>query len=184
MNQNNELLHKENLSDSKKNKTLLFESIAIAHITVTIILIFYIIMPILNSFNIKDTGLDLFNQQYGINFYKTIIITFFINYVYLKMAELFPGKIPVIYKRIMVIILFSVLLNYYINNTPFETENIKFMKTWLKTIGWFGLIWDLIHINIVGLLADKINTYNFNLNQMNLRNIFIFFIFTLSLLHI
>jgi hypothetical protein len=176
----NNVTEHDNLIESPKKLTA--ESIAIAHIIVTTILIIYIIIPLFTLLNIKDDSLDLFNKQYTINYYKTIIITFFINYVYLKIADLIPGRIPKLYKRIVIILLFSVLINYYITYTPYDVGTIKFMKEWLKTIGWCGIGWDLIYINIIGMLADNINIYN--LNETNIFNLLIYSIFTLFILHI
>jgi len=180
INQNNNNLIQSNKSNQAKSLSI--HSIGFAHILITTILIFYIMIPIIGSLGIKDQGLDLFNEKYNIEFYKTSIITFFINYVYLKIAELLPSQIPIFYKRIGVILFFSVLLNYYINNTPYEVGTIKFMKQWIKSVGWFGIIWDLFLISSIGITADKIN--NFNLHKMTLFNLLIFIIFTLFLLHV
>ena len=172
------------LKQQNQLKPLSFESVIISHVIVTTILVLYIVIPLLNSLSINDVGLDLLNQQYTINFYKTIIVTFFINYIYLKFADLLPGKIPVVYKRIITIIIVSVLLNYYINCTPMETGTIKFMKTWIKSVGWFAIVWDLINTSLIGIVADKVNNLDLNLHQTNVRNMLIFIIFTFAFLHI
>ena len=143
------------------------ESILFSHLIITSILILNIIIPLLNSLNIKDNSLDLFNS-----FYKTIIVSFFINFVYLKLSDIIPGKINKNYKRIVVILIGSVLLNYYISNTPYEIGTIKFMKEWIKNIGWFGIIWDLINVMSVAKLADKINTFNMRIMIYKVRYMF------------
>lgn len=173
---------KNNQAMPEQVKNLSTESILFSHLIIMSILILHIIIPLLNSLSIKDNSLNLFNSHYNTNFYKTIIVSFFINFVYLKLADLIPGKINKNYKRIVVILIGSVLLNYYISNTTYETGTIKFMKEWIKNIGWFGIIWDLVNVMTVALLADKIN--NFNVHETNIKNFFIFLVATLIFLHI
>ena len=164
------------------DKKLSTESIIISHLIITSILIFQIILPLLNSFNIKDNGLDLLNENYNMNFYKTMIVSFFINYVYLKIADLIPGNIHINFKRIVVILICSVLLNYYISNTNYESGTIKFMKEWTKNIGLFGILWDLFNTISVGYLANKINYYD--IHKLNIKNVIIFFILAILFIHI
>jgi hypothetical protein len=158
------------------------ESILLSHIIVVSIIIMYIILPLFNSFNINDQSLELFNKHYNTNFYKTIIITFFINYVYLKIADYIPGNTEKIYKRIVVVLVLSVLLNYYISFTTYNSDTIIFMKEWLKNIGWFGILWDLVNTLSVGFLADKINKYN--LDKNSLAGVLFFLFFTFGLIHV
>lgn len=185
---NKQIIPEQNISGQnisgqiKQIKNLSTESILFSHLIIMSILILHIIIPLLNSLSIKDNSVDLFNSHYNTNFYKTIIVSFFINFIYLKMADLMPGKINKNYKRIVVILIGSVLLNYYISNTSYDTGTIKFMKEWIKNIGWFGIIWDLTSIMSVALLADKINL--FNIHKTNICNFVFFLILTILLLHI
>lgn len=172
----------EQIQPKKNIKNLSMESILFSHLIITSILILNVIIPLLNSLNIKDNSLDLFNSHYNTNFYKTIIVSFFINFVYLKLSDIIPGTINKNYKRVVVILIGSVLLNYYISNTPYETGTIKFMKEWIKNIGWFGIIWDLFNVISVAKLADKINT--FNIHKINISNFACYLILTILLLHI
>jgi len=166
----------------KNNKCLTIESILYAHVIFMTILVMYIILPLFNSLNIQDKTTELFNAYYNINFYKMIIITFFVNYIYLKLSDLIPGKLNKYCKRVIIILLISVLLNYYICICPHENGSIGFMKEWIKNIGFFSLIWDLFIVMCVGLLADKINDYN--IDSKPLCSFFIFLFFTIFILHI
>ena len=99
----------------------------------------------------------------------------------MKIADYIPGNIEKNYKRIVVILVLSVLLNYYITYTSYNSETIIFMKEWLKNIGWFGILWDLFNTLSVGFVADKINKYN--LHKNSLKSILIFLLFTFGLIH-
>jgi hypothetical protein len=181
-NMNQNMIQNKKLKNTNQVNTTSTESILLSHIIVVSIIIIYVILPLFNSFNINDQSLVLFNKHYNTNFYKTIIITFFINYIYLKIADYIPGNIEKIYKRIVVTLVLSVLLNYYITFTPYNSETIIFMKEWLKNIGWLGILWDLFNTLSVGFVADKINKYN--LNKNTLKSILIFSFFTFGLIHI
>jgi hypothetical protein len=157
-------------------------SIGFAHIIISTILIFYIILPLIKLLDIKDSRLDLFVNYYSTDKFKILIINFFINYLYLKIAEIVPSQIPLFYKRILVIIIFNILLSYYINNTSYESSTIKFLKIWFKSVGFFVILWDLIYISSIGLLADKLN--QIELYKNNFVQLISFAIFSFTLIHL
>jgi hypothetical protein len=136
-----------------------------SYILVSTILIYYIMIPLINTLNIKDDGLSLFNNYYIDNKYKSLVINFLLIYLYLKSAELLPNKIPIIFRRIIIIILFNVILYSYIKTTPYSTGTINFLNKWSSTIGWFAIIWDLLFINTIGYSMDKINSIQLLKNQ-------------------
>lgn len=151
-------------NDTKDVKKLSIYSLTYAHIITYIILIYCIIIPVINKMGINDKTLDLFKSYYIDNKFKHLIIDFFVIYFIIKTSEKLPFKLPPLYNRILVIIIFDLLLTIYINKSPYQTGTIKFLKEWSLTVGWFAILWDLFYINIVGKVADKINSYNINQN--------------------
>lgn len=133
-----------------------------AHFIVFIIIL-YMIIPLLNNLDFLDNkGLTLFKQYYQ----KNILIDFITIYFILRLSYILPLDIPIIYRRIIVILLYNVLLSIYINQTPYKTGNILFLKEWSDTVGWFAIIWDLFYINLIGYLSDNINIESDNMNTL------------------
>lgn len=156
--------------------------IGYSHIIVSVIIIFYIIIPIISKSEIKDQSIDLFKSYYVDNKYKSLSIDFFLIYVYLKSAELLPAHIPIYFRRLAIILFFDVILYYYINNTPYEVGTIKFLKEWSKAAGWIAILWDIIYIQSIGYFADKLNKFNFMKSESN--NLIIFVLLSFGLLHL
>jgi hypothetical protein len=134
-----------------------------AHFIVFMIIL-YMIIPLLNNLDNLDfldkKGLTLFKQYYQ----KNILIDFITIYFILRLSYILPLDIPIIYRRIIVILLYDVLLSIYINQTPYKTGNILLLKEWSDTVGWFAIIWDLFYINLVGYISDNINIESDNMN--------------------
>lgn len=140
-------------------------SLLYAHLIIFIIII-YILIPLLNKINPDSKGIKLFTNYYSDNKFHNIYIDFFIIYILLKLSDKLPLDIPLIFKRIIVILLFDVLLSMYINQTPYKIGNIHFLKEWSITVGWFAILWDIIYINSTGYIMDKINIKSDNLNLL------------------
>ena len=136
-----------------------------AHFIVFMIIL-YMIIPLLNNLDnldfLDNKGLTLFKQYYQ----KNILIDFITIYFILRLSYILPLDIPIIYRRIIVILLYNVLLSIYINQTPYKTGNILFLKEWSDTVGWFAIIWDLFYINLIGYLSDNINIESDNMNTL------------------
>jgi hypothetical protein len=145
-----------NNQNQNKNKKLNIYSIMYAHIIVSIILIYLIIIPLLNKLDIKDNTIDMFKNYYQNDKFKSLLVDFFMIYFILKISDQIPS-VPMIFRRILVLILFNVLLSVYINKTPYLTGSTIFLKEWISKLGWTAIIWDLIYVNLTGKLADKIN---------------------------
>jgi hypothetical protein len=128
------------------------------------IIIINIILPVLKILDIKSNSnsINLFEKYYSINRYQSIIINCVINYLILTLANKLPLKIPIIYRRIITILLFNIILNVYIRTTPFQTGNVLFLKQWSLSVGWFAILWDLIYITSTGVIVDKINVKSHN----------------------
>ena len=138
-------------------------SLLYAHLIIFIIII-YILIPLLNKINPESKGINLFINYYSNDRFRSIYIDFFIIYILLRLSDKLPLDIPIIFKRIIVILLFDVLISMYINQTPYKIGNIHFLKEWSLSVGWFAILWDIIYINSTGYLMDKINIKSDNLN--------------------
>ena len=111
-------------------------------------------------------GINLFTNYYSVNRFHSIYIDFFIIYVLLKLSDKLPLNIPLIFKRIIIILLFDVFLSMYITQTSYKIGNIHFLKEWSMTVGWFAILWDIIYINSTGYLMDRINIKSDNINLL------------------
>ena len=140
-------------------------SLLYAHLVIFIVII-YLLIPLLNVINNKSAGINLFIDYYSKDKFRSIYIDFFIIYILLKLSDNLPLDIPIIFKRIIVILLFDVFLSIYINQTPFKKGNIVFLKEWSLSVGWFAILWDLLYINSTGCLMDKINIQSDNVNLL------------------
>lgn len=168
----------------QNNNQLNISSISYAHILVSFILIYYVILPLLlkiNEYRHIDT-IDLFNNYYVSDKFKILLINYGIVFIYLKIAEYLPAYIPISYRRILVIIVFEVLINFYISQTSYDSGFINLYRNLTKNAGWFVLIWNIIYITLTGKVADKINEYHF-FNDKSYQIIIISFL-TLVLFHL
>ena len=148
-----------------ENINLTIYPILYAHIIVTSILIYSIIIPLINKSGINDEVFDLFKNYYIDNKYKSLILDFFIIYVIIKLAEKSPKNFPKLFSRILCIIIFDTLLTIYINKTSWDQGTIHFLRIWIKKLSLFALIWDIIYMSLTAKLADKINNIHFLKNQ-------------------
>jgi hypothetical protein len=145
-------------TNSKSKPNLSIYSMFYAFIIVATILIYYVLFPLLNLSGIKDKGIDLLKSYYIDNKYKSLMVDFLFSTMLLKLADKFPVNIPIVFKRILVIFLFDVLLGVYINNSPYLNGTIIFLKEWAAAAGWFALVWDVLYISLIGSVADKIDS--------------------------
>jgi hypothetical protein len=129
----------------------------------------------------SNKGIDLFKNYYLDNKYQSLIMNFLLAYVYLKTAELLPINIPIIFKRLIVIILFDIGFGFYLNKTSKTSGSIGYLKEWSSTVGWFSILWNLTYISSIGIVADKINKIEF-IKKNTVQNIIIGII-TFILLH-
>jgi hypothetical protein len=180
----NNLFKQNNMSKQSNltNQKLNIFSIGYSHIIISIIIIFYVIIPILSKIGVNDPSIDLFKSYYVDNKYKSLSIDFFLIYIYLKSAELLPNNIPIYFRRLVIILFFDVILYYYINNTPWEVGTIKFLKEWSKVAGWMAIAWDILYIQSIGYFADKLNKFAFI--QKESANLLIFVLLSFGLLHL
>ena len=148
-----------------ENKNLTIYPIIYAHIIITSVLIYGIIIPLINMSGIKDETLDLFKNYYIDNKYKSLILDFFIIYFIIKLAEKSPSKFPKIFSRILCILIFDTFLTIYIHKTSWDQGTIHFLRNWIRKLGLIALIWDIIYMNLTANLADKINNISFFKNQ-------------------
>ena len=137
-------------------------SLIYAHIIIFLLIIN--IIPLLNKININNDGLTIFQNHYINNKIYSIIIDFIIIYILLKLSDKLSLNIPIIFRRIIIILLYNVLLSIYINKTPFKYGNILYKEEWSLNVGWFAIIWDLLYINSIGYLHDSINIESENIN--------------------
>lgn len=144
-------------SNTKSKSDLSIYSIFYGFLVVSTILIYYILIPILNASCIQDKGIDLLKSYYVEHKYKSLIIDFLFVTMLLKISEKFPDHIPIVFIRILVIIVFDVLLGIYINKTPYVNGTIKFLKEWSISAGWLAIVWDVIYISLIGKVSDKID---------------------------
>ena len=166
--------------DKKDNKLNIYY-IGYSHLFIYKLLIYYIFITIINKIGVTDKKFNIFKSYYIENMYKSLITDFFLIYTYLKISESMPSKIPILYRRIVSIIFLNVLLNFYINYSTHNKGLIELLRQWSKSMGWYAIIWDLIHINIVGLGADKINSLEIFQNEKI--HLLIFPIIGLFLMH-
>ena len=131
--------------------------------SVIFIIILYIIIPILNKLNITNNKIELFKKYYQ-DIFRSIIIDFITVYLVLNISNKLPDSIPILFRRIVIILLYDVFLSIYINKTSYETSNILLLKEWGETFGWFAILWDLLYINSICILSDKINIKSDNIN--------------------
>ena len=131
------------------------------------LLIINILIPTIRQLDIQNTC--LFEKYYSTNRYQSIITDFIMNYLLLNIANKLPDKIPIIYRRIITILLFDVMFIFYVINTPLQTNNILFFKELALSSGWFRIIWDIAYINSVGYLTDQItNNIIYNPSETHL----------------
>jgi hypothetical protein len=126
-----------------------------------------IIVPFFQYININDESITLFNNYYVTNKYKSLITDFFLICIYLKISEIIPysSNIPITFKRLLIILIIDIIINYYIINTPYQTDYIIFLNTWVRTVGWYAIIWDIIYILSTGYIADEINKNEYMQNE-------------------
>lgn len=141
-----------------------FNSQIYAH-SIILIIILNIIIPIINNLDLNNKGTELFKKYYE-DMFKSIIIDFITVYFILNISNKLPDNIPIILRRTIIILLYDVLLSVYINKSSYKIGNIAFLKEWGETVGWFAIIWDLVYINAIGALADKINIKSDNINLL------------------
>jgi hypothetical protein len=165
-----------------KSKILSIYSTFYAFLFVSIILIYYILIPLLNMSGIKDNGIELLKTYYIDNKYKSLIMDFLFATLILKISENFPNHIPIIFRRILIIVVFDVILGLYINNTPYLNGTMKFLKEWSSSAGWFAIVWDVVYISLIGKVADKID--NIRLIKNNKLQLIIFGMVVISLMHV
>lgn len=137
-------------------QTLNMQTIGYAHLLITIIII-YIIVPLIVRIGWDHKGIELFKNYYQTDKYRNLIMDFLLSYVYLKAAELLPINIPIVYKRLLIIIFFNVGFSFYLNKTSYQTGMIGFLKEWSSTVGWFAILWDIFYISSLGKVSDQIN---------------------------
>ena len=140
-------------------------SLLYAHLIIFIIII-YLLIPLMVVIAPDLKGINLFTNYYSVNRFHSIYIDFFIIYVLLKLSDKLPLNIPLIFKRIIIILLFDVFLSMYITQTSYKIGNIHFLKEWSMTVGWFAILWDIIYINSTGYLMDRINIKSDNINLL------------------
>lgn len=140
-------------------------SLLYAHLIIFIIII-YLLIPLMILIAPDLKGINLFTNYYSVNRFHSIYIDFFIIYVLLKLSDKLPLNIPLIFKRIIIILLFDVFLSMYITQTSYKIGNIHFLKEWSMTVGWFAILWDIIYINSTGYLMDRINIKSDNINLL------------------
>jgi hypothetical protein len=140
-----------------------FYSILYAHIILFLIII-YIIIPLLSKTNLNAESMNLFTNFYLSNKFRSIIINFFIVYCILNISQKLPLNIPILYRRIIVILLYEVFLSIYINRTPFNVNYIVYLKEWSLSVGWIAILWDIFYINSTGYIADRLNIKSDNIN--------------------
>jgi hypothetical protein len=160
---------------------LSIQTIGYAHLIVSVVLIYFILIPIFDRSKMSNKGIDLFKNYYLDNKYQSLIMNFLLAYVYLKTAELLPINIPIIFKRLIVIILFDIGFGFYLNKTSKTSGSIGYLKEWSSTVGWFSILWNLTYISSIGIVADKINKIEF-IKKNTVQNIIIGII-TFILLH-
>jgi hypothetical protein len=131
---------------------------------------------------IKDNSINILKSYYIDNKYKSLIMDFLFATLILKISENFPAHIPIIFRRILIIVVFDVILGLYINNTPYLNGTMKFLKEWSSSAGWFAIVWDVIYISLIGKVADKIN--DIRLIKNNKVELIIFGMVVMSLMHI
>jgi len=137
-------------------------SLLYAHLIIFVIII-YILIPFLNKINNNSKSIDLFITYYSKDRFKSIYIDFFIIFFILKLSKKLPLNIPILFKRIIVILLFDVFLSIYIKKSSF---NNLFLKEWIISAGFFAIIWDLIYITLTSYIMDKINIKSDNINTI------------------
>ncbi len=140
-------------------------SLLYAHLIIFIIII-YLLIPLMVVIAPDSKGINLFTNYYSVNKFHSIYIDFFIIYVLLKLSDKLPLNIPLIFKRIIIILLYDVFLSMYITQTSYKIGNIHFLKEWSITVGWFAILWDIIYINSTGYLMDRINIKSDNVNLL------------------
>jgi hypothetical protein len=90
---------------------------------------------------------------------------------------------PAFSRRTISIIFLNVLLKYYLSYTTFESETINILKVWLDNLGWLALLWDVIYINAVGYVADKMDESKL-LKIKKIYYIFIIVFISIGLIHL
>ena len=166
----------------QNNNQLNILSISYAHILVSFILIYYIILPLLSKLNTNINTINLFKNYYISDKFKILLINYGVVFTYLKIAEFLPNYIPILYRRILIIIILEVLFNFYISQTNYDSGFINLYRNLTRNAGWFVLLWNIFYITITGKIADKINQYHFFNNKSS--QIIIISIFTLVLFHL
>jgi len=165
--------------EQEENKKICIYPITYSYIIVTLILVYCIIVPILlinkSNNNILD---DLFIKS-G---YKNIIISFMTTFIILNLTDYLPKYIPTIIRRTIVIIIYNIILKFYINITSYNDGIIKIYKNMSTNFGWLMIIWDLIYINLIGELANKIK--NVQILYKKQTKLSIFGLIVLFLLHV
>ncbi len=154
-------------------------SITYAHIFVYVIMIYSIILPLLKN-HINE--INQFNDYFLSDKFKILLINLGIAFVYLKIAEYLPDDIPIMYRRIIVSIVFDVILNIYISETSFDSTNIRLYRDLTRSTGWFIIIWNVLNIVLTGKIADELNKLEF-LNKTP-SQILIILVITLVLFHL
>jgi len=129
---------------------------SILYAQIVVFILINTLIPILNNFDPDNKAIELFKNYYLDNRYKSFLLDFFIVYFILRLSHKLPLDIPIIYKRIIIILLFDIFLSIYLNNSPWKTGNVLFLKEWTLTVGWFAIIWDLIYYSMISTLSDKL----------------------------
>ena len=161
----------------KKQPNLNIYSLSYTYILVNIILIqilVQILIPYLAKLNYKDDKINIFESYYTNN-YKNRIMEFIMIFSIIKLAELFPKKIPIHFNRLFVIIIYSLLIYIYINKIPNKKNGTMLLLTDFIQIKQYALLWYIFYIMFIGFIADYIDSIKI-LDKKSFRTIFYSFI--------
>jgi hypothetical protein len=171
--------------DLTKSKPLNNNSITYAYLIVSYILIYFILIPIINRSGISDRSIDIFKSYHIENKFGSLITNFFIHTMILRLAEKFPYHIPILFRRLLVAIVYNVLIGIYVNKSSYATNGtntIKYLKEWSNSAGWIALIWEVIYVSLVGKAADYIDEFKV-INKEPYKTI-LFGLVTVGMLHL
>ena len=123
-------------------------SIIYANLIICICMI-YLIIPFLNTIKINNNSLDILIKYFQTNIFKYFVINLFILYLIISISEKLPSNIPIIYRRLLIIILLKLFIQIYINHSSYKINYLNYLNEFTINIGWFSVLFDIILFNII-----------------------------------